>query len=76
MDSKSVPWKQICDLYRNQAQPTAPWGQKGRTLMFDGLFQPMHLIVVLFIALWYLDRRNCPNWVRGSAMASEASKTP
>ena len=43
--------------------------------MFDGLFQPMHLIVILSIALRYLDRKNCPNWARGSATASEAPKT-
>jgi len=29
--------------------------------MFEGLFQPMHLLVIFFIALLVLARENCPS---------------
>jgi sec-independent protein translocase protein TatA len=44
--------------------------------MFDGLFQPMHLIVILFIALMVFGPKKLPELGKGSAMGSAASKTP
>ena len=37
--------------------------------MFDGLFQPMHLLVIFFIALLCSDPRNYPNSARELARA-------
>ena len=41
--------------------------------MLDNLFQPTHLLVVLFIALLVLDPRSCPNSARAWVKESEAS---
>ena len=40
--------------------------------MVEGLFQPMHLLVIFFIALLVFGPKNCPNlakvWGKASAL--------
>ena len=38
--------------------------------MFEGLFQPMHLLVIFFIALLVLAPRSCRSWAKALAKAS------
>jgi Sec-independent protein translocase protein TatA len=40
--------------------------------MLEGLFQPMHLLVIFGIALLVFGRRSFRNWARESQKASEA----
>jgi len=41
--------------------------------MFEGLFQPMHLLVIFGIALLVFGPKNFPSWAKESERASAAS---
>ena len=44
--------------------------------MLDNLFQPTHLLVILFIAMLVFGPRSCLNWERDWGKESGVSKTP
>ncbi len=44
--------------------------------MFEGLFQPMHLLVIVGIACWSSDRKSFRNSGKESEKVSAASKQP
>jgi len=38
--------------------------------MFEGLFQPTHLLVIFFVALLVFGPKSCRSWEKGSAKGS------
>ena len=44
--------------------------------MFEGLFRPMHLLVILVIVLIIFGPENSPSWVKGSGRALNPLKRP
>jgi TatA/E family protein of Tat protein translocase len=50
--TSAVTWTVYCC---HQAQPTRPWDRKGELLCLTVYLQPMHLIVIQFIALMVFE---------------------
>ena len=42
--------------------------------MVEGLFQPMHLLVILVVALFFSVRASCRNWAKESGKVSATSR--